>query len=459
MRQIEARTGRGNLRALALPLTMATAAGCFSPERSPALESTEGSTGTETTDESSSGTTASTNDGDGTTSTQADESTDDGDSESTGVPVEPRCGDGIPVAGELCFDDPPQTFTVGQGPVDVALGDLSGNGLADIVTLNHDAELISGSITILSADGLGGFLVDDNSGRRAPSRGSRIAILDGDGDGDNDIFASGRGGFTYYNNLNDFYGEYPTEWAAADWLVQDQRIHDFDGDGIVDLGTTQVGRHEFYRGVITNGRWSFAQDTGVRIHEWVGASGFVPIVLGFDADDVLDVVVLSESFSTVQLLRGLDGDRYEPIGDPIAACPGEYEGVRHGEAGDLDGDGDQDLVVTCMYGDISVLLADEDGFGEYTLRAFAGAFRPHLADLDGDGDLDVVVAAPELARVAVFVNDGTGTFTLHGRQFTTNGPTYGLAIHDLDRDGALDLIIPSNSGEAEGQLDIYYATP
>jgi hypothetical protein len=108
-------------------------------------------------------------------------------------------------------------------------------------------------------------------------------------------------------------------------------------------------------------------------------------------------------------------------------------------AGDLDGDGDEDLVVAGTGSNRVYLNA---GSGLFTTNSAFGATNGAglaLGDLDGDGDLDVV-AADDLAG-AVHLNDGTGTFT-PGSSLGSGGR--GVAVGDIDGDGDLDVIVAAS---------------
>ncbi|MEQ1572181.1 MAG: FG-GAP-like repeat-containing protein, partial [Myxococcota bacterium] len=59
------------------------------------------------------------------------------------------------------------------------------------------------------------------------------------------------------------------------------------------------------------------------------------------------------------------------------------------------------------------------------------------ADLDNDGAVDLVVATQ--TATAVYHNDGAATFT---EAYTGEGTKGGIAVLDLDQDGLLDLVIP-----------------
>lgn len=106
-------------------------------------------------------------------------------------------------------------------------------------------------------------------------------------------------------------------------------------------------------------------------------------------------------------------------------------------AGDLDGDGDEDLVVTnnVLYG---LTVFENLGGGSFapprhvSSAASLKGRRLVLADVDEDGDLDAVLTAYGLW---FFLNDGAGHFPV----WVAAGSGHpALAVADLDEDGHLD---------------------
>lgn len=81
-------------------------------------------------------------------------------------------------------------------------------------------------------------------------------------------------------------------------------------------------------------------------------------------------------------------------------------------------------------------------------------------DLDNDGDIDVVQSGIG-ANTAVFLNDGEGNFDLQEQNFMNYWSTEGLVLADFDDDDHLDIIITGlnrtdlyrNDGEAHFILD------
>ena len=87
-------------------------------------------------------------------------------------------------------------------------------------------------------------------------------------------------------------------------------------------------------------------------------------------------------------------------------------------AGDLDNDGDTDIVLGVSGNHVQVFM--NDGYGNFSApmsvvdsSVLSFSFRARsvaLGDLDLDGDLDIV-AAQETGTTRIYLNDGSGGFT------------------------------------------------
>jgi hypothetical protein len=118
--------------------------------------------------------------------------------------------------------------------------------------------------------------------------------------------------------------------------------------------------------------------------------------------------------------------------------------------GDVDGDGDQDLLVahfSAFSNTISVHA--NDGTGKYSgnQQVVVGKApkRVILGDMDGDGDLDIVATNAGSNTISVRLNNGVGQFSGGSDVAVDYNPTR-VALGDLDGDGDLDLLVAAGGG-------------
>jgi hypothetical protein len=123
-------------------------------------------------------------------------------------------------------------------------------------------------------------------------------------------------------------------------------------------------------------------------------------------------------------------------------------------AGDLDGDGDVDVVVANDLAQNWVYL--NDGIGQFTPAWPVGpevepTRSAQLYDLDSDGDLDVLVTNRGASN-GLFLNDGTGRFGSKREFGESDGSTIAVAVGDVNADGHPDLVLANRDGQANQVL-------
>ena len=120
--------------------------------------------------------------------------------------------------------------------------------------------------------------------------------------------------------------------------------------------------------------------------------------------------------------------------------------------GDLDGDGDMDIVVANgRHWSEQNRVFFNDGKGFFRRSISLGTERNTtyvtlVVDIDNDGDLDVLVGNDRI-RNQVFINDGSGNLVFdHYFGFQTSN-TRGLCTADLNGDGFADVAVANRQGQ------------
>jgi hypothetical protein len=216
---------------------------------------------------------------------------------------------------------------------------------------------------------------------------------------------------------------------------------DLNGDGYADMVTAN-----YYGGNATlrlnNGDGSFgAASTVVNIPYASDA-----VVDDVNSDGKLDIVLSS---------------RYgDPFNGSVTVLPGNGDGTFNAPIrsylgyntpgialADFNGDGILDVAQT-RNGNASIAIGFGNNSGRFTFAGayYAGAYpwRVVAADMNGDGAPDLVTAnlVYGINDVNILLNNGNGSFGSAVGYFNnrTNDYTYGLAVGDVNGDGAPDVV-------------------
>jgi hypothetical protein len=110
--------------------------------------------------------------------------------------------------------------------------------------------------------------------------------------------------------------------------------------------------------------------------------------------------------------------------------------------GDLDGDGDLDAALAASAG---VALWRNNGGGSFASAGpalgSAYAIAVALSDLDGDSDLDLFSLEDTAQSNQVWLNQGGGSFSFAGGQAFGDDLASGLALGDVDGDSDIDAFV------------------
>jgi hypothetical protein len=391
----------------------------------------------------------------------------------------------------------------------LALFDGDGDGDLDVLIVNPGpyparGTAVGGTNRLYRNDGDWHFTdVTAGSGVDVPRFCNGVAVGDVDSDGDRDLYLTCLGpnvllrneGGLRFSVVPEAAGAAGDAWSTSALFIDVERDGDpdlyvvnyleFDPDDPPLHG--QDGRNCTWKGqpVICGPQGLMAQpdrfyrnDDGhfVEAGPAHGLSATPSYGLGvldgdFNGDGWPDLYVSNDSMGNFLFLSQGDGTLVEAgliSGAAVSARGLEQAGMGLA-AGDIEGDGDEDLLVTNFSMEPNALylndgdgrfrdVADPAGIGGPSRRLLGWGVA--LMDVDGDADLDAIAANGHVYRQAdadgtdstyaqadmLLLNDGKGRFSPTAWAGDERLVSRALSVGDLDDDGHLDLIVLPRSG-------------
>ena len=321
---------------------------------------------------------------------------------------------------------------IGNDPDGLAVGDINDDGIDDLV-----GDSVGGTVRYYLGNGDGSFGAD-NLVYSEPGTAVAVGQIDNDGQLDIAFAAAGRVWGTF-NDSGTFDGnQVDTGTPIGNYTALQIADLDRDGDGDI-VAINSVGD---VFAIYKNAGLSFTVQTVA-----TGLTNLNDFDLSdLDGDGDLDIVTATGDLA--------DGNPSalawyaNAVGSFGAAnsINTDIRGYRAVRAGDLDSDGDDDLVVAHLNDGTNYLSHFlNNGSGSFAARqGFGDPVDPRtieLVDFDSDGDLDVISQSIANNSIEIEENGGSANFaTLYGLVSGTN-VTFPVVIPaNLNRDGRPDLI-------------------
>jgi len=397
----------------------------------------------------------------------------------------------------------------------VALFDYDNDGDLDVFLVQSgslgagpnalaDCRLFRNDLTV-SADGRRTLRFTDvtrQAGIAVRGYGMGAAVGDYDNDGYLDLFVTGFGTTTLlHNNGNGTFTDSTMQAGVASegWTTSAAFV-DFDRDGFLDLFvsryvdftvagnkqcTDSVGARDYcgprsYRPVPdrlfrNDGHGRFVDVTERAGIAKADGAGLGVSVGDYNGDGWPDLYVANDATPNQLWINRRDGTFVDEgvISGSALSAAGNPEGSMGIASGDFDLDGDEDLFVTNIAGETSVLYLN-DGHGNFEdVRARTGLARLTAAftgfgtdwfDYDNDGWPDLFIAngavnivEAQRGQPSPFRMTNQLFHNLEGRRFedagALGGPVFaraeisrGAAFGDIDNDGDVDIVFTNNNG-------------
>ena len=307
----------------------------------------------------------------------------------------------------------------------VKAGDIDGDGDMDIAS----SSITYNSLDWWQNDGSGNFVKWPIVTSFLTPKDLKLVDLDQDGDLDVVAVASSTSQNYVYWFENNGSGTFtPREIAIHLYSPACLDVGDIDRDGDLDVvvGTQSAG-YDSVAWYENSGSETFTR------HEIVAgsSSGLNNIYIAdMDGDNDMDIL-FNSAFGIVSYWANDGNQSFSPI--EIVGL-----GPMYAHTLDVNNDGDMDFISA----ENNILYYENDGTGTFTFFSSAGSTSaPFLVygDMEGDGDVDLIVGNSPSNNIKWLRNDG-GNYFYSTEVTTAFGGAAGVDLADIDGDGDLDVI-------------------
>jgi Bacterial Ig-like domain (group 3)/FG-GAP-like repeat/Abnormal spindle-like microcephaly-assoc'd, ASPM-SPD-2-Hydin len=318
----------------------------------------------------------------------------------------------------------------------ISLADCNGDGNLDTVSANG----ILSEIDVALGNGNGTLLQDTFTA--LPGESSLgVVVADNNKDGIPDVIAPEYSANTLDVYLGNGDGTFQTPHKyPAGTGPRNPAMADFNHDGILDfavLNCPSFGSVSCSLAVLLgNADGSFQAPA---FTSFVGTGETLDLYAGdLNGDGYADIVLPNYTTNTLDVVLGNGDGTFQP-----AVSYAVESRVFRAALGDFNQDGHRDVAVGggggTGKGYVDIFLGKGDGtfLPPTTVPLSFDAAGIAAGDLNGDGKMDIVVSIGE--QVQVILGNGDGTFTIAGI-FAAPADSQNIAMGDVNGDGKVDVV-------------------
>jgi len=267
-----------------------------------------------------------------------------------------------------------------------------------------------------------------------------LGIGDFNNDGAVDIAVSSADDDKVYVHLGNGDGTFqaPTGYACTLPYYSSVAVGDFNSDGNQDIAVPSGSFPSRAAVLLGNGDGTFQAAVTFATGTGPGAGPAGMLAGEFDGDGIQDLAITCYGDDTISIHTGAgDGTFSGPASIPTAAGPFGIAG------GDFNGDDIEDLAIGAEGSDVLVIHAGNgDGTFQAGVAYDTSAYPNHVAvgDFDGDGFPDAALSCWGVPKLVIHLNNGDGTFA-DAVQYASGTSPWGVSAGDFNGDGLIDAAV------------------
>jgi len=343
---------------------------------------------------------------------------------------------------KIAIGDPHATLR----PQLVRVGDLDGDKDLDVITFGSELNWYE------NVDGLGSFGTKKTIAATNGGAGA-LFTFDFDKDGDLDVLVSVSNKLTIYKNNGSGSFTAAQTFTLGTASITPAVLSDIDSDGNIDI----VCYYNNEVPLITepklvwfknNGSGTFGTEQVITSNRNDLLNGSLLHTDDLDGDGNQDIIIGYRDYSKIAWLKNTDGKGTFSAPKIITTSA---RGVSSINTADIDYDGDKDIIYTSTYDNQVIGYKNQDGLGNFTDKTIILSNAPEtstllVTDINKDNKVDIVYTSKNEIG---WMNNTTGSGDFGAKQIITN-QAYGVkavVMGDIDGDGKNDLISASYDDE------------